>query len=87
LERFFSSAAKLTSIRVLMAMDETFYIEIDKMDVNTMFLHGDLEEEIYMNHPKEFVVRGKKYFVCKLKIYLYGIKKSPRMWLHHLILK
>jgi hypothetical protein len=43
-------------------------------------LHGDLEEEIYMKHPRGFVLRGKKYLVCKLKISLYGLKKSPRMW-------
>jgi hypothetical protein len=45
-----------------------------------MFLHGDLEDEIYMKQPEGFVVKGKKYFVCKLKISLYGLNKSPRMW-------
>jgi hypothetical protein len=50
------------------------------MDVKTMFLHGDLEEEIYMKQPEGFVVNGKQELVCKLKRSLYGIKKSPRMW-------
>jgi len=50
------------------------------MDVKTTFLHGDLEEDIYMNHPEGFVVKGKKYLVYKLKIYLYGLKKSLGMW-------
>jgi hypothetical protein len=50
------------------------------MDVKTTFLHGDLEEEIYMKHPEGFVVKGKKELVCKLKISLYGLNKSPRMW-------
>jgi hypothetical protein len=51
------------------------------MDVKTKFLHGDLEEEIYMKQPKGFhVVKGKKESVCKLKNSLYGLKKSPRMW-------
>ena len=49
------------------------------MDVKTTFLHGDLEEEIYMKHPEGFVVKEKKELVCKLKISLYGLKKSPRM--------
>jgi hypothetical protein len=50
------------------------------MNVKTVFLHGDLEEEIYMKHPEGFVVKGKKDLVCKLKRDLYGLKKSPRMW-------
>jgi hypothetical protein len=50
------------------------------MDVKTTFLHGDLEEEIYMKQPKGFLVKGKKELACKLKKSLYGLKQSPRMW-------
>eukprot|EP00253_Pinus_taeda_P035567 PITA_35567 len=50
------------------------------MDVKTTFIHGDLEEEIYMKKPKGFAVKGKKELVCKLKKPLYGLKQSPRMW-------
>eukprot|EP00253_Pinus_taeda_P005574 PITA_05574 len=50
------------------------------MDVMTSFLHGDLEEEIYMKQPEGFAVKGKKELVCKLKKSLHGLKQSPRMW-------
>jgi hypothetical protein len=50
------------------------------MDVKTTFLHGDLEEEIYMKQPEGFVVKGKKELVCKLKKSLYSLNKSPSMW-------
>eukprot|EP00253_Pinus_taeda_P031620 PITA_31620 len=52
------------------------------MDVKTTFLHGDLEEEIYMKQAEGFAVKGKKELVCKLTKSLYGLKQSPRMW-HH----
>jgi hypothetical protein len=47
------------------------------MDMKTMFLHGDLQEEIYMKQHKGFVVKGKRDLVYKLKRSLYGLKKSP----------
>ena len=46
-----------------MSLAATFDLEIEHMDAKTSFLHGDLEEEIYMKQPKGFVVRGKKYLV------------------------
>eukprot|EP00253_Pinus_taeda_P030330 PITA_30330 len=52
----------------------------EQMDVKTTFLHGDLEEEIYIEQPQGFIVKGKKEMVCKLKKSLYGLKQSPRMW-------
>jgi hypothetical protein len=48
-----SLVAKLTSIRVLMSLAATFDLEIEQMDVKTTFLHGDLEEDIYMKQPED----------------------------------
>lgn len=50
------------------------------MDVKKTFLHGDLEEEIYMRWPEGFMVKGKEELVCKLKKSLYGLKQSARVW-------
>jgi hypothetical protein len=58
----------------------SFDLEIEQMDVNTVLLHGDLEEEIYMKQLEGFVVKEKKDLVCKLKRSLYGLKQSLRMW-------
>jgi hypothetical protein len=57
-----------------------FDFEVEQMDVKTTFLHGDMEEEIYMKQPQGFVVKGKKELVCKMKNSMYGLKQSPRMW-------
>jgi hypothetical protein len=67
----FSPIAKLTSIRVLISLAAAFDLEIEQMDVKTMFLHGDLEEYIYMKQPEGIVVKRKKELVCKLKTSLY----------------
>jgi hypothetical protein len=40
----FSPVEKLTSIIRLMSLAATFDLEIEKLDVKTTFLHGDLEE-------------------------------------------
>jgi hypothetical protein len=75
-----SLVAKLNSIVFLLSVAIAFDFEVKQMDVKTTFLHGYLEEEIYMKQPKSFAVKGKKELVCKLNKSLYGLNQSPRMW-------
>ena len=49
------------------------------MDVKKTFLHGVMDEEIYMMQPEGFIVKGKKDMVCKRKNSIYGINQSPSM--------
>ena len=60
----FSLVAKVASIRLLLSVAAAFDFEVEQMDVKTKFLHGDLEEEIYMKKPKGFMVKCKKELVC-----------------------
>ena len=44
------------------------------------FLHGDLQEEVYMEQPPGFVAQGEIRKVCRLRKFLYGLKQSPYAW-------
>ena len=48
------------------------------MDVKTIFLNEDLEEEIYMDQPENFVELRQESKVCKLTKSLYGLKQAPK---------
>lgn len=54
--------------------------ELQQMDVKTAFLHGELEESIYMEQPEGFIEPGNEDKVCLLKRSLYGLKQSSRQW-------
>jgi hypothetical protein len=76
----FSLVVKHSSIRVLLSMAALFDLELEQLDVKTTFLHGELEEQIYMHQPEGFKIQGKEDQVCLLKKSLYGLKQSPRQW-------
>ena len=76
----YAPVARISTIRLLIALASIHNLEIHQMDVKTAFLNGDLEEEIYMKQPEGFVVPGSESKVCKLKKSLYGLKQAPKDW-------
>ena len=78
--KYFSPVVKHSSIRILLALVAQLDFKLVQLNVKTAFLHGDLEDEIYMTQPEGFKVAGKENLVCKLKKSLYGLKQSPRQW-------
>ncbi|RVX13158.1 Retrovirus-related Pol polyprotein from transposon TNT 1-94 [Vitis vinifera] len=79
-EEIFSPMVKMYSIRVMLGLAASMNLEIEQLDVKTIFLHGDLEKEIYMEQPEGFTIKGKEHLVCRLKKSLYGLKQTSRQW-------
>ncbi|KAG8472509.1 hypothetical protein CXB51_035268 [Gossypium anomalum] len=76
----FSPVVKHSLIRALLGIVAMHDLELEQLDVKTAFLHGELEEGIYMQQPEGFIVLEKENYVCLLKKSLYGLKQSPRQW-------
>jgi hypothetical protein len=79
-DEIFSPVVKMTSIRTILSLVVVEDLHLEQLDVKTTFLHGDLEEEIYMQQPQGYEVKGKENLVCRLKKRLYGLKQAPRQW-------
>lgn len=76
----YSPVSSITTIRTLVALASIHNLVIHQMDVKTAFLNGDLNEEIYMEQPEGFIVKGQEHKVCKLVKSLYGLKQAPKQW-------
>ncbi|GJR42035.1 zinc finger, CCHC-type containing protein [Tanacetum coccineum] len=76
----YAPVARITTIRLLLALAAIHNLVIHQMDVKTTFLNGDLDEEVYMKQPEGFVMPGNEHKVCKLVKSLYGLKQAPKQW-------
>ena len=77
-DEIFSPIVKMTSILTILSIMATEDLHLEKFDVRKTFLHGDLDEEIYMAQPQGFEVKGKENLMCRFKKNLYGLKQEPR---------
>jgi hypothetical protein len=76
----FSPVAKLNTVRVLLSLAANLDWPLHQLDVKNAFLHGDLDEEVYMDIPPGCTGSAETKIVCKLERALYGLKQSPRAW-------
>lgn len=74
----FSPVASFDSIRIILAQIAVSKMYTRQFDVKTAFLHGQLEDEVYMRQPEGFSDGTNK--ICRLQRSLYGLKQSPRCW-------
>ena len=79
-KEMFSLVSQKDSFRIIMALVAHHDLELHQMDVETVFLNEDLEENVYMDQPRGFLVEGKEHMVCKLKKSIYGLKQASHQW-------
>ena len=77
----FAPSAKLSSIRMLLALATHFHSEVFQFNVSSAYLNADLEENAYVEQPPGFEVPGRgSKLVCKLLKGPYGLKQARRCW-------
>ena len=76
----YALVTQIASIRVLIALAAIHNLYIHRMDIKTVFLDGDLNEELYMIQPEGCISPGTEHKVCKLIKSLYGLKQTPKQW-------
>jgi hypothetical protein len=76
----FSPVIKLVTIKLFLALTVQFDWPLRQLDVSNAFLHGVLDEEVYVKQPQGFVDPQFPNHVCKLHKSIYGLKQAPRAW-------
>ena len=74
----FSPVVKFASILLILAIVARMDLKLHRMDVKIAFLNGELDEEIYIDQPLGFELKGQERKVCKLKRFIYGLKQASR---------
>jgi histone deacetylase 1/2 len=79
-EDTFSPVVKAATVRLILSLAVSKDWCLRQLDVQNSFLHGILEEEVYMSQPRGYVDEAHPDYVCKLDKVLYGLKQAPRAW-------
>ncbi|KMQ81362.1 retrotransposon ty1-copia subclass, partial [Lasius niger] len=76
----FAPVVKYTTIRAFLAAAAYKNMIVKHIDIKTAFLHGELQEEIFMKQPENIINEGNEEKVCKLNKSIYGLKQAAKTW-------
>ncbi|KAH9323328.1 hypothetical protein KI387_017967 [Taxus chinensis] len=78
----FSHVVKMTSIRTILSLAAVEYLHLEKLEVKMTFLHGDFDEDIYMQKPFGYEVKGKDKLACRMKKEPIWAQTSSKVMIH-----
>lgn len=76
----FSPVIKQPTLRLVLALAVSKNWSLRQLDVSNAFLHGVLDETVYMRQPPGYSHSAYPGYVCQLKKSLYGLRQAPRAW-------
>jgi hypothetical protein len=76
----FSPVVRFESVRTILALVALEKWIIESLDVKVAFMYGELDEEIYMEQPEGFIIKGQETKVLRMLKALYGLKQASRAW-------
>jgi hypothetical protein len=80
----YAPVARMDTVRMMISLAAQMGWEIFQMDIKSAFLHGTLEEDVYIQQPQGYEVKGNENKVYKLHRSLYGLKQAPKAWFNHI---
>ncbi|KAL8127329.1 hypothetical protein AgCh_014300 [Apium graveolens] len=80
----FNPVVKPCTIRMILSLPVSRKWPIHQLDVQNSFLHGNLNEEVYMRQPHGYIDQRFPDYVCKLIKSIYGLKQASRTWYRRL---
>jgi hypothetical protein len=79
-EDTFSPVVKAAAIRIILSIAVSRNWTLRQLDVHNTFLHGILEEKVYMRQSPGYEDKRHPDYVCRLDKALYGLKQASRAW-------
>jgi len=76
----FSPVVRFETVRLMLALSALTDMHMEAVDVKTAFLYGKLDEEIYMQQPEGFKLKGQETKVLRLLRAIYGLKQAALAW-------
>ena len=74
----YAPVARMETVRMIAAIAAQRNWNIFQLDMKSAFLHGELNEEVYVEQPKGYEIKGSEEKVYRLHKALYGLKQAPR---------